>query len=250
MDERIAVVVPAWREERILPRMLARAPSRASWVVVVDDGSPDQTFEVAVRAGTQDPRIHVFRQEPNQGVGAAIVRGYREAMALGAEVMVVMAGDDQMDPADFDGLVAPILAGQADYVKGNRLDHPAWRAMPLVRRMGTRLLGRLTGLVAGIPDLDDAQCGYTAITAAACRVMDLDKLFPRYGYPNDVLIRLAEAGQRVAQVPVAAVYADEVSGLSVPKVVKPISKILVKGAARRARRSIQARLDRVGSTRG
>lgn len=241
MDVGIAVVVPAWREERILPRMLARVPARARWVIVVDDGSPDGTFEVAQRAAESDTRICVFRQATNQGVGAAIVRGYREAMALGADVMVVMAGDDQMDPADFDGLVEPILAGRADYVKGNRLEHPAWRAMPLVRRLGTRFLGRLTGLVAGLPGLDDAQCGYTAITSSACAAVDLDRLFPRYGYPNDILIRLAEAGQRVVQVPVAAVYADEVSGLSVPRVVKPISKILAKGVVRRVRRSIVSR---------
>lgn len=244
MNPSIAIVVPAWCEERILPRMLARVPAAARWVVVVDDGSPDATHDVAQACAKRDPRIHVVRQIPNQGVGAAIVRGYREAMALGADVMVVMAGDDQMDPADFDTVLGPILAGSADYVKGNRLDHPAWQAMPTVRRLGTRLLGRLTGWVADIPELDDAQCGYTAITAQACRRLDLDALYPRYGYPNDILIRLREANLRVAQVPVAAVYADEVSGLSVPRVVKPISKILMRGAARRVRRSIASKLGR------
>lgn len=237
-EPKIAIVVPAWREERVLPRMLSRLPKAASLVIVVDDGSPDATFEVARSYQSRDPRIVAVRLEQNQGVGAAIVRGYQEAMARGADVMVVMAGDDQMDPADFGSVIAPVLLGQADYVKGNRLRHPDVARMPSLRRRGTRILGKITGIIAGIPGLDDAQCGYTAITADAARKLPLERLYPRYGYPNDMILRLSEAGLRIAEVTVAPVYADEVSGLSIRRVVKPISKILARGAARRLLRSL------------
>ncbi len=239
-DPRIAVVVPAWHEELILARMLARVPKRAEWIVVVDDGSKDSTFAVAQAEAKRDSRIVALRLSQNQGVGAAIVRGYQEALALGADIMVVMAGDDQMDPADFDDVVEPVISGRADYVKGNRLVHPEAQEMPVVRRVGTRFLARLTGLIAGFPGLDDAQCGYTALSADAARRLPLQKLYPRYGYPNDMVLRLGEAGLRIVEVTVAPVYADEVSGLAVHRVIKPISGILARGAARRLYRSLKS----------
>ena len=237
---KIAVIVPAWREERILPRMLARVPERADLVVVVDDGSPDQTFAVAKACAVRDPRIVAVRLETNAGVGAAIVRGYREALSRGADIMVVMAGDDQMDPADFDAVVEPVARGRADYVKGNRLAHPASRQMPPVRRAGTRILAKLTAMVAGLDELDDAQCGYTALSASAARSLPLDRLFPRYGYPNDMILRVCEAGLVIEEVTVAPVYADEVSGLAIHRDVHPISKILIRGATRRLFRRLRA----------
>ena len=240
---RIAVVVPAWHEELILARMLARVPKRVEWIVVVDDGSTDATFAVAQAEAKRDPRIVALRQMQNRGVGAAIVRGYEEALGLGADVMVVMAGDDQMDPADFDRVVEPVISGHADYVKGNRLVHPNAQEMPVIRRLGTRLLARLTGLIAGFPGLDDAQCGYTALSADAARLLPLRKLYPRYGYPNDMVLRLGEAGLRIVEVTVAPVYADEVSGLAVHRVIKPISGILARGAARRLYRSLKSNVD-------
>lgn len=239
-DPRIAVVVPAWHEELILARMLGRVPSCAEWIVVVDDGSSDATFEVARAQAKRDPRIVALRLAQNQGVGAAIVHGYQKALELGADVMVVMAGDDQMDPADFDAVVAPVISGHADYVKGNRLIHPNAQHMPVVRRVGTRFLARLTGLIAGYPGLDDAQCGYTALSADAARRLPLGDLYPRYGYPNDMVLRLGEAGFRIVEVTVAPVYADEISGLAVHRVIRPISGILARGALRRLRQSLKS----------
>ncbi len=230
----VAVVVPAYREAKILPRTLARIPGYVDWIIVVDDGSPDQTFEVAHAFAQKDPRVHVVRLGFNYGVGRAITEGYQRAMQLGADVIAVMAADDQMDPEDLPGLLQPLTRGTADYAKGNRLVHHEARAMPPIRRAGTRLLARLTGYVAGIADLDDAQCGYTAISSTMLQKLPLHDIYPRYGYPNDMLLRLAENGARITQPTVRPVYADEISGLSVPKIIVPISGILFRGALRRA----------------
>ncbi len=231
---RVAVVVPAYREERLIARTLSTVPDTVDVVIVVDDASPDATFERATSSAERDARIDVVRLSENQGVGGAIVEGYRRAIEAGADVAVVMAGDDQMDPGDLPALVAPIAEDRADYVKGNRWVHAEARRMPLVRRIGSQVLGRTTGFIAGIPGLDDAQCGYTAVRLATLRDVPLDRVYPRYGYPNDMLLRLAAAGARIVQVPVRPVYGDEVSGFVPYQVVKPIAGILLRGALRRA----------------
>jgi glycosyltransferase involved in cell wall biosynthesis len=205
-------------------------------VVVVDDASPDSTYDCAARARTRDPRVEVVRLGYNVGVGGAIVRGYDVARRRGADVAAVMAGDDQMDPGDLPALLAPIAGNRADYVKGNRLAHPQARRMPWVRRIGTQVLARLTARVAGLDGLDDAQCGYTALRLALIERLPLGEIYPRYGYPNDMLMRLAEIDARICEVPVRPVYADEVSGLAPHRVVLPIARILVRGWVRRANR--------------
>ena len=230
----IAVVIPCHNEERLIERTLGRVPPNVDVVVVVDDGSVDRTFAVASAWARTDPRVRLVRLGHNRGVGGAIVEGYRRARACTVDIAVVMAGDDQMDPADLPVLVAPIVSGRADYVKGNRLAHPEARRMPLVRRTGSHVLGRITALAAGLDRLDDAQCGYTAVRLEVLDRIPLEDVFPRYGYPNDLILRLAAAGARIAEAPVRPVYADEVSGLALHRVVVPISNILLRGAARRA----------------
>lgn len=209
-DKRVHVVVPAYREARLLPRMLRRVPGWVDRIIVVDDGSDDGTAEAA--QSTADPRVELVRHTVNRGVGAAIVSGYARAFELGAHVAVVMAGDDQMDPSDLEAVVAPVALGHADYVKGNRLVHPDARHMPAPRRIAGRALAfatrRATGLCVG-----DTQCGYTALAASAAAQLPLSELWPGYGYPNDLLGLLAARGLTVREVPVRPVYADEVSGV-------------------------------------
>lgn len=205
----IAVIVPAYEEERLLPRMLARVPSWVAQLHVVDDGSRDRT--AAVVAELADPRVRLHRHPQNRGVGAAIVTGYAAALAAGARTLVVMAADDQMDPADLTALLTPLMAG-ASYVKGNRFRHAEWRRMPLARRVAGKALAWLTR-AAGGPRIDDSQCGYTALSAEAAARLPLNDLWPRYGYPNDLLLLCAQHGLPVAEVPVRPVYADERSGV-------------------------------------
>ncbi len=194
-----------------MARTLAAMPAFVDAIVVVDDASRDATSAAALAVG--DPRVRVVRHAVNRGVGAAIATGYREALALGADVLAVMAGDAQMHPDDLPALLAPVLLGAADYAKGDRLGHPARREMPLLRRVVGRALSWLTARATGFSSLSDSQCGYTALSARAASRLDLDALWPRYGYPNDLLGQLARARCRVVDVPVRPVYRDERSGL-------------------------------------
>jgi glycosyltransferase involved in cell wall biosynthesis len=208
---RVFVVVPAYNEARLIGRTLAGIPPWVTRVVVVDDASTDGTPEAALAAG--DPRVEVLRLARNRGVGAAIAAGYRAAFDQGARVCVVMAGDAQMDPRDLPEVIAPVLRGEADYVKGDRLSYPAARQhMPRTRWLGNWVLSTLTELVTGL-DVRDSQCGYTALSARAAALLPLEQLWPRYGYPNDLLGLLAERGLPVREVVVRPVYADEISGV-------------------------------------
>lgn len=209
--ERIDVVVPAYQESERIGRTLTSIPALVDRIWVVDDASRDGTAEAAEAVG--DERVRIVRHARNRGVGAAISSGYRAARDDGAFAVVVMAGDAQMDPADLPALLAPLLAGEADYVKGNRLRHPRISDMPWQRRAGTAVLGALTARSLGLPGLGDSQCGYTAITAALINKLPLHAIYPRYGYPNDLLARIVEVGGRVREVTVRPVYAGESSGL-------------------------------------
>lgn len=211
---RVAVVVPAFREEQWIQATVRSMPAFVDQVVVVDDASDDRTSEEARAAG--DARLVLLRHERNLGVGAAILAGYRAALARGADVVAVMAGDGQMDPADLPAVVVPVARGEADYVKGDRLQHPSvWRAMPLHRLLGTAALAWLTRRAAGLETLSDSQCGYTAIAARAIDAVAEEGMWPRYGYPNDLLGTLARRGFRIKEVPVRPVYRGEASGLRV-----------------------------------
>jgi dolichol-phosphate mannosyltransferase len=147
-------------------------------------------------------------------VGAAIVTGYRLAIGAGADIIAVMAGDAQMHPDDLRELVLPVARGEVDYAKGDRLHHPdAPRVMPRGRFLVGHALSWLTARAAGLDGFSDSQCGYTAISSRAVQMIDLGHLFPRYGYPNDIVGKLALAGLTIRDVPVRPVYGSEDSGV-------------------------------------
>lgn len=209
-DQSIAVIVPAYREERLVVRTLQTIPAWVDHVLVVDDASPDRTFE-RVREFA-DSRVTPLKHGTNRGVGAAIATGYQRALELGVDVMAVMAGDNQMDPDDLEGVVLPIVEGRADYVKGNRFAHPNRRDMPSGRRWAGRALAAATRAATGL-DVTDTQCGYTALSASTARRLPLHELWPRFGYPNDLLGMLSARDARVSEVAVRPVYASEASGV-------------------------------------
>ncbi|MGE5184095.1 MAG: glycosyltransferase family 2 protein [Acidobacteriota bacterium] len=227
-DLRIAVVIPAYNERAKIAETVARVPAWVDDVFVVDDASRDDTANEAARAG--DPRVAVIRHTANRGVGAAIATGYRRALAAGSDVAVVMAGDGQMDPEDLPALLAPIADGTADYVKGNRFKHPAvWREMPPARIVGNVLLSAATRVTSGYRHVFDSQCGYTAIHRRALEAIDLEVLWARYGYPNDLLSRLHVAGVRVADVPVRPIYGESwKSGIHLGTALHPLPYVLLR----------------------
>lgn len=224
-----AVVIPAFNEEVAIEAAVATVPAFIDHIIVVDDCSGDDTSARARAANAACP-VEVIRHHDNRGVGAAIVTGYRRALALGCDVAVVMAGDGQMDPSDLPTLLDPIADGTADYVKGNRFLHPAvWREMPAARIVGNVVLSAATRVTSGYHHVFDSQCGYTAISRDALQVIDLDGVFPRYGYPNDVLSRLNVAGQRVMDVPVRPIYGPQwKSGIRLGAAIHPIPWVLLR----------------------
>ncbi len=234
---KVSVVVPAFNEEERIGRVLAAMPLEVDEIFVVDDASRDATVARASAHARTDGRVTVCAHGENRGVGAAIVTGYRAALARGGgarDAFVVMAGDGQMDPRDLPALVAPVARGDADYVKGNRFLHPdIGRTMPPARRLGGLVFSRLTSLAIGEP-IHDSQCGYTAIARGACARLDLDGLWPRYGYPNDLLAQLAARRLRIAEACVRPVYAGEKSGLRVWHVGR-IAQLVGRAWVRRVR---------------
>jgi glycosyltransferase involved in cell wall biosynthesis len=239
--QRIAVVVPAFNEVDKIARTLRSVPGFVDHVLVIDDASADGTGKRALR--TQRRGLEVIRHPQNQGVGAAIATGYERALELSADVTAVMAGDSQMDPADLTALLSSVIDEEADYAKGNRFLWPGgWRAMPLSRLCGNLALSFFTRLASGYREVFDSQCGYTAANRRALALIVRGPIFPRYGYPNDLLIRLGQDDLRVRDVPVRPVYGgDWRSGIRIHKVVLPLLRLLSRAIAQRLLRPLLPR---------
>jgi glycosyltransferase involved in cell wall biosynthesis len=225
----VAVVIPAYDEEKLIVETIAGVPGFVDRIVVVDDRSKDGTAAVAEALG--NPRVEVIRHERNQGVGAAIMTGYKRARDEGIDVTAVMAGDNQMDPADLETLVAPVARGDVDYAKANRLfTGQAWDLIPRTRYLGNAVLSLLTKVASGYWHVADSQTGYTAISLEYLRLLDLDRIYKGYGMPNDMLVHLNIWNARVRDYPSRPIYnVGERSGIRLRKVVPRISWLLLKG---------------------
>ncbi len=229
--KRVAVVVPAYDEERLVETTLAGIPGFVDRIFVVDDASRDGTAERASAAAAADPRIEVIVHERNGGVGAAIVTGYRRALAERIDVTCVMAADNQMDPEDLTKLVEPVARGEVDYAKANRLfTGQAWQLMPRNRYLGNAVLSLLTKVASGYWHVADSQSGYTAIDLGTLELLDLDRIYQSYGFPNDMLVHLNVLNARVRDLPSRPIYGvGERSGIKLRRVIPRISWLLVKG---------------------
>ncbi len=233
----IGVVIPAFNEERYIPRTLGTMPALVDRIAVVDDGSRDATPCQVV--GAADPRVDLIRHVTNRGVGGAIVTGYQHLLDLGLDVLVVMAGDGQMDPGDLPALLEPVVNDAADYAKGNRLYHPDTpRVMPGWRLAGNVALTLLTRLSSGYPGIVDSQCGYTATRAAVLIRVDLARVYRRYGFPNDLLAHLHTAGARVVDVEVRPIYEGQGTGIRPLTAVPALSCVLARSYLQRLRREL------------
>ncbi len=234
-DKTIAVVVPAYNEGLLIKRVINTMPDFVDYIVVVDDCSKDDTKANVRECMKDNPKVILIEHEKNQGVGGAIVTGYKWARDHKIDVTVVMAGDAQMDPADLPNIVKPVATGEADYSKGNRLFHgEAWKVIPKYRYFGNSFLSLFTKIASGYWHIADSQSGYTAISLNALQTLPLDQIYKRYGMPNDILIRLNEFNFRVRDVPIRPVYnIGEKSGIKVRKVIFTIPWLLFKGFFRR-----------------
>jgi len=229
-DKVIAVIVPAYNEEKLIGKVLKTIPNFIDHIVVVDDASTDRTGEVVKAHQPEDSRIVYFRHPSNEGVGGAIITGYKWARDNEISISVVMAGDAQMDPEDLPKLLDPVVEGEVDYSKGNRLfTGKAWRVIPKTRYLGNGVLSFLTKIASGYWHVADSQSGYGAVSLEVLKTIDLDRIYKRYGMPNDFLVRLNVYHFRVRDVPVNPVYGiGERSGIRIYRVVFTLSFLLLK----------------------
>jgi glycosyltransferase involved in cell wall biosynthesis len=227
--KRVAVVVPAYDEEELIGETLASIPEFVDRIYVVDDHSQDGTAVRAQEVG--DPRVEVIAHDRNEGVGAAIVSGYRRALTDEIDVACVMAADGQMDPADLETIAGAVARGEVEYAKANRLfTGQAWELMPRHRYLGNAVLSMLTKIASGYWHVADSQSGYTAISRGQLERLDLDRIYPRYGFPNDMLVHLNVWNARVRDIPSRPIYGHgERSGIKLWRVVPSIAWLLLKG---------------------
>lgn len=228
----ICVVVPAYNEEKLIGRVIGTMPDFVDKIVVVDDKSSDKTVDIV--KGYEEKsngRIVLIEHKDNQGVGGAIVSGYKWARDNKMQATAVMAGDAQMDPADLPSLLEPVVNAEVDYAKGNRLfTGNAWQIIPKVRYLGNSYLSLLTKIASGYWHIADSQTGYTVISLRALLMLDLDKIYKRYGMPNDMLVKLNIYNFKVRDIPVRPVYnIGEVSLIKIHRVVVTLSWLLFKG---------------------
>jgi glycosyltransferase involved in cell wall biosynthesis len=230
-DAKIGVVVPAYNEEKLIGRVIETIPDFVDRIIVVDDASTDNTVDIVRKyLKNQEDRLYLIHHDKNQGVGGAIVSGYKQALSEGLDIIVVMAGDGQMDPNDLTKLIDPIISGEVDYTKGNRLlTGKAWQIIPKIRYLGNSLLSLLTKITSGYWHVVDSQSGYTATTPDVLKMLNLDKIYKKYGMPNDMLVKLNIYNFKVRDIPVNPVYnIGEKSGIKVYKAIFSLSFLLFR----------------------
>ena len=227
------LVAPCYKVKAKILDVIARTPPWVSGIVCVDDACPENSGDF-IEANNTDPRVVVVRLAQNQGVGGATLAGYREAAARGAQVMVKVDGDDQMDLAYLAHLVAPILLGEADYAKGNRFTSISHLAtMPSVRVLGNAALSFAAKLSTGYWNIFDPTNGYTAIEAQVARIVMEKRVSRRFFFETDLLYHLGTLRAVVRDVPMPARYADEVSNLRISAIIGPFALKHVKNFCQR-----------------
>lgn len=215
----IAVVIPSYKVAAHILGVITGIGPEVSRIYVVDDQCPDGSGQLVLdRNG--DPRVTVLFNEVNRGVGGAVMAGYRQAIADGADIIVKMDGDGQMDADLLPTLVAPIVKGQADYTKGNRFyDLSRIRDMPAVRLFGNSVLSFMAKLSTGYWGMFDPANGYTAIEARVAAHLPMDKISNRYFFETDILFRLNTLRAVVVDIPMHAKYGDETSNLKISRIL-------------------------------
>jgi dolichol-phosphate mannosyltransferase len=219
LNTKIGVVIPCYRVTKQILAVLQRIGPEVSHIYVVDDACPDGSGALVEREA-RDARVTVLRNEFNLGVGGAVMRGYRAAIDDGCDCIVKIDGDGQMHPELLPGFVAPILAGRADYTKGNRFYHiDDVMEMPRVRLFGNAVLSFMNKMSSGYWNIFDHTNGYTAISAPLAAALPFDKIARRYFFESDLLFRIGLLQALVEDIPMRSVYADEHSNLRISNVL-------------------------------
>jgi glycosyltransferase involved in cell wall biosynthesis len=217
----IVCVIPTYNVEREIGQVLAELPAYIRYAVVVDDASTDRTVEIVGEHAARDRRIVLVRHATNQGVGGAMRTGFQRALSLGAQLVVKVDGDGQMDMAYVPALLLPLIQGEADYAKGNRFrNFKALRQMPPIRRAGNMALSFLVKGATGYWKCFDPTNGFVAIRADVLAQLDLSTLHQSYFFEISMLGHLNQLNAVVLDVAMPARYGDETSNLSIRRVIR------------------------------
>ena len=216
----VAAVIPCYRVERDIQSVLQTVPPYIKFIIVVDDASPDTTADLVTASAKEDDRIFFIRHSSNQGVGGAMITGYRKALELGAQVVVKIDGDGQMDMDHLPKLLQPLIDGKADYTKGNRFrDFKSLQQMPFIRRVGNMGLAFLAKAATGYWHIFDPTNGFNAIRSEVLAQLPLDKVDRTYYFETSMLAHLYLVGAVVKDVPMPARYQGEVSSLLIHRIL-------------------------------
>lgn len=228
----IVVIIPAFNVKKQIEKVVRNIPDFVSNVIIVDDKCPQESGKYI--ESMQIDRVAVLYHVENQGVGGAMLTGYKKAMELKADIVVKVDGDDQMDTKYMQKLIQPIKENEADYTKGNRFkDFKSLKAMPKVRLFGNSALSFLIKFSSGYWNIMDPTNGYTAISKKALEGLDFDKIAKRYFFESDMLINLNIENIVVKDVSIPARYNDEDSSLNIKKVLYQFPPKIFKGLCKR-----------------
>lgn len=217
----IAVVIPCYKVKSHIMEVLKAIGSEIQHIYCIDDGCPEQTAEL-IKTQNQDSRVIILKHPENQGVGAAVLTGYRAAIANGNDIIVKIDGDGQMDPRFISKLIQPIINNQADYTKANRFYNLEFiKDMPFSRKVGNAILSFMNKFSTGYWDIFDPTNGFTAIQAKVARELDFNKIYKRFFFETDILFRLNIIRAVVRDVPCKAFYGNEKSNLRISRVFMP-----------------------------
>jgi dolichol-phosphate mannosyltransferase len=218
-DLRICVVIPAYKVSKQILRVIDSIGPEVTSILVIDDACPEKSGDFVLQ-NVNDSRVEVIKHHSNLGVGGAVKTGYRRALELNSNVVVKVDGDGQMDATKILELISPILNESVEYTKGNRFfEIEAIRAMPKIRIIGNLGLSFMTKLSTGYWRIFDPNNGFTAISGKSLSRLPLDKIDNGYFFESDMLFRLGLIDAEVLDIPIASIYADEVSNLQVRRVV-------------------------------
>ncbi|MCO5229676.1 MAG: glycosyltransferase family 2 protein [Chitinophagales bacterium] len=257
-QQKVTLIIPFFNEEKSLSEVISTIPIFVDFIILVDDGSTDKSVLVAkdnidsrseaksktyigslkeieclcdeINLYNDGTQYIIIQHSTNLGKGAGVKSGYQIAKLLNTSCIATMDGDGQMCPKELEQICMPVINGQADYTKGNRLSHPNFnQIIPFVRLIGIYVLAFFTRVCSGYHFIEDAQSGFTAIHLSTLKKIDISAIYNKYGYVNDVLVRLSVLNSRVIEVPITPIYKKErVSKMNVLLVIPKISFLMAK----------------------
>lgn len=233
-DLKITVVIPCYKVAAFIESTVDSLPDWIDHLILVNDCSPDNTLEKLKQLQLKNDKVMVLNNPENRGVGGAMISGYRYALQINTDIIVKMDGDGQMNPEYLTALLQPLADKTADFSKGNRFnDFQALKSMPTSRRVGNLGLSFLIKAASGYWEVFDPSNGFIAISMETLQRIDLKKLSHRYFFESSMLIELYYTGARIQDVPMPAIYGEEVSNLSVTKTLFGFPPKLLKALFRR-----------------